>query len=83
MIPWFGAVDRDEAPNEVACVLAFIHARASVTPRLWPTMSTCFACVYFSTARTNASRSGTFATVECAAPERFVGSTSASHWSPW
>ena len=40
---------------------AFIHARASVPPRLWPTMSTCFACVYFRTERTNASRSGMFA----------------------
>jgi hypothetical protein len=26
---------------------------------------------------------GTFASVECASPERFVGDVPRSHWSPW
>ena len=46
-------------------------------------MSTRFAPVYLSTAATNARRSGTFATVECATPERFGGNVTRSHCSPW
>jgi len=83
MMPWLGPSMATRRRTVLCASSCRIHSRAIVTPRLWATMSTSFAPVKASTARTKRRRSGTLAALVWAMRERSVWSPLTSQRSPW